>query len=299
MKTEHTIGNISGFLIEHEQAIPGSVTPLTEGLVSQAFSFEAETGKYVCRLAENDKGFRADEFAFTHFGDRVPIPAIKNIAQFDPGTFYCVSDHVEGEAVLSLSREEKQALLPELERVLSLVYTTDISQSTGYGQINTETGNAGNTSWKDKLEKIRTYGQSAYEAAGQRLGLDQTLVGELFAQLESNLQFASETRRLLHSDPGFGNFIAKDGKVVALIDWEYMKYGDWLCDFARINFYQSDVATNAQAFAEQYGLETEHLAQRESLYKAATGLWAIYFADTSKNQQAAQWLRDKLESKIS
>ena len=46
-----------------------------------------------------------------------------------------------------------------------------------------------------------------------------------------------EDRRLIHGDLGFSNILIKDGKVSGVLDWGVSKYGDFVYDFAWLDFW--------------------------------------------------------------
>jgi aminoglycoside phosphotransferase (APT) family kinase protein len=45
-----------------------------------------------------------------------------------------------------------------------------------------------------------------------------------------------EERRFLHGDDGFGNVLARDGEVTAVLDWLDAKDGDFVDDVAWLDF---------------------------------------------------------------
>lgn len=162
MKTQHSSTAIIEFLVQHEQALPGTIEQLTEGHISQAYKFETQAGKYVCRLAISRDGFDADQFAFHNF-THLQIPAVNMIGRYDPDTYYCVTDYVEGKTAISLSSDEMEAILPEIQQSLASIYLTYINGSKGYGQIDVTSGNAKHGSWQEKLVQIRKHGRQAFK----------------------------------------------------------------------------------------------------------------------------------------
>lgn len=290
--------DVSTFLKINFGAVEGSVAPLVEGHASQAFKFRTTEGEYVCRLAAANKDFQADLFAFRTFGNMIPIPKVIAIDKFDGDSFYCITDFASGKTVISLTDAEMSAALPSIQQALGQVYTADITRHKGYGDIDTATGNAEFTTWKENLLRIRTIGRDSFKRNAENIGLESSLIDRFFEQYESNLSFASEERRLLHGDPAFDNMLVENNHVTAVIDWAQMGYGDWMSDFARLDFWWPDRYGDAKEFAQKYQLEAENIDERKALYWATNALWTIEFADNAKSAKVTEWLHEYIEQKI-
>jgi aminoglycoside phosphotransferase (APT) family kinase protein len=88
------------------------------------------------------------------------------------------------------------------------------------------------------------------------------------------------------------------GKVTAVIDWAQMGYGDWMSDFARLDFWHPERHGNAMIFALRYGLDNDRIAQRKALYWATNALWTVEFADKTNNAGVSAWLKENLHKKL-
>lgn len=298
MKTQFSLPDVARFVENTEQAKPDSLHPLVEGHISQAFSFETDQGKYVVRLSEADDDFKADKFAFEHFGKILPIPAVREVGAFNGEAFYCVTDFVEGKTSNTLSDEELARALPNIQQSLATMFDADISFSTGYGEVDTSSGNAHGTSWREQVAAVERQGIDSFKANAAHIGLLADLVEAFFEQYRANLPFASETRRLLHGDPAFDNMLVRNDEVVAVIDWAQLGYGDWMSDFARLDFWWPGRYGEKNEFAKTYGLEADHLDERQALYWATNALWTIKFADEAKSESTVQWLHEYLQNKL-
>lgn len=300
MKTTHTPESVAAFLRNIEDADPASVAKLTEGHASQAFSFETWHGdKYVLRISDNQDDFEADKYAADTFGAALLVPKVIEIGEFEPGSYYCVSALAAGKTSNILNQEELGAALPSIQRSLADMFRYDISTTSGYGHVDVQTGDAIYTTWKDATgNKIEMAGIDAFRANAVNIGLDKELIDAFFGQFRNNLQYASEVRRLTHGDPAFDNMLVENGEVTAVIDWAQMGYGDWMSDFARLSFWWPGRYGDARAFAEQYGLETEHLDKRFALYWATNALWTIEFADKTKSKGVSDWLKEYVKQKL-
>src|SRR5947208_15302517 len=78
-----------------------------------------------------------------------------------------------------------------------------------------------------------------------------------------------------------------------------MTYWDRMEDFATLESWWPGRHGDTQASAKQYGVDAEHLEEREALYWAITALETIRFADTFKKHEISQWLHDYVASKLS
>lgn len=298
MKTTFSLHEVSDFLERKLQAQPNTLRALVEGYSSQTYMFENGQDSYALRIGEADAAFTSDLFAHEHFGHVLPIPKVIEIGKFNGSAFYCISEYIEGKTSNTLPDAEMIRALHSIHDNLAKTFTADISFASGYGSLNPLSGNASNTSWRDHLLSITEQGAAAYRKHAANIGVPVALVDTFFDQYCKYLPYASEVRRLLHGDPAFDNMLIRDGTVVAVIDWEEAGYGDWMCDFARLDFWWPGRYGNKADFAAKYGLDADNLDERLGLYWAVNALWTIEFADKEASEEIAGWLREHLESKV-
>lgn len=148
------------------------------------------------------------------------------------------------------------------------------------------------------MQDIESKDAEHFKVSARNIGLETNIVDTFYGQFRKNLPYASETRRLLHGDPAFDNMLVNGSSVTALIDWAQMEYGDWVCDFSRLDFWWPGRYGDMRSFAEESRLETDGLEERKALYWAVNALWTIEFADTAKSQETSAWLREHLPAKI-
>jgi hygromycin-B 4-O-kinase len=300
MKTTYSPEKVTSFLGSIEAALPDSLVQLTEGHISQAFSFEKEQGdKYVLRISARQEDFVADKYAADNFGTSLLVPKVTDIGQFEESAYYCISRFVEGTPSNLVSEQELAAALPNIQNTLAKIYQFDVSTSTGYGHLNTTTGNAKHNSWKEAIgQEIEQAGLQSFRDSAAKIGLDPEIADKFIAQFRKNLPYASEVRRLLHGDPAFDNMLIKNGRVTAIIDWSSMGYGDWMSDFAYLGFWWPGRYGDAKTFARTYGLEDDHIEERLALYWATNALRTIAFADNAKSEAVGNWLKFFVSSKL-
>ncbi len=62
--------------------------------------------------------------------------------------------------------------------------------------------------------------------------LDRQYFDDILARMNYLLKYCPEERYLVHADFGFGNVLAHEGKITAVLDWTEARYGDFLFDVA-------------------------------------------------------------------
>jgi len=300
MKTEYTPEDVRQFLQATEHADPDSIEQLAEGHISQAFGFETLDGdKFVLRIAAHQNDFQADKYAGDTFGKSLFVPKVTEIGTFGNNAFYCISERADGLPSNTLSQAEINAALPDIHDVFARIFQTDISTTRGYGEIDTKTRNAESTSWRTNLSgAIEGISVESYKESARYVGIDPALIDSFIEQFHRNLPYASEVRRLFHGDLGFDNLLIDNSKVSAVIDWAQMGYGDWMRDFARLNFWWQGRYGDTEEFAKKHDLEAEHIKERTALYHAVNALLTIDFSYQHKNDSTSEWLRDNVAEKL-
>lgn len=300
MKTAFSHEDIQQFLETTEKADPTTIEQLAEGHISQALGFETEAGdRRVIRISPKNLDFLADQYAFEHFGQRLLVPKVVELGAFGEGSYYCISERVDGVTSDELSESEMHAALPDIHDVFARIFTTDISATTGYGHPVLQTGNAGYETWKATLTgRLDNLNPDELKQNAQNIGLDPALIDKFVAQYNANLPYASEVRRLTHGDLGFNNLLVDGDKVTAVIDWSGLGYGDWMYDFAKLDFWWPGRFGDAQEFAAKYGLDSDHIPERKALYWARSALSTTQWADEYKNDKIADWLRQYVAGRL-
>jgi hygromycin-B 4-O-kinase len=93
-KTNLSVQAVEAFLRERFAHEIKDVRSMQEGEVSQAFSFERDTG-YVMRINKSIEGFQKDAYAYKHFhSDRIPIPEVIQLGHIDERHIFCITVEV-------------------------------------------------------------------------------------------------------------------------------------------------------------------------------------------------------------
>ena len=200
----------------------GSLTPLTEGLESQAFKFVLDSRWLVFRLNRSDYGFQKDLLCYKAFGDSLPIPEITDIGQFDDSTFYCISQFVAGETLQDLSETALAHYLRPTFDLLMTIREQPITHINGYGRFD--------LNFQAEFATRDAYLQSVIKP-------EKTAYREIYAEYEQLLPFCTARHDLIHGDFGSNNVLVKDRQISAIIDWDCVAVGDYLMDVAGAYFW--------------------------------------------------------------
>lgn len=300
MKTTYSKDYVLVYLKHHNNLEVVNVENLDEGHISQAFKLTTQDGKmFVLRISSNEGDYAADRYAASVFSTQLLVPAVIDVGRFDDDAFYCISEFARGTTTDKLTPSEFDSSLHDIHKVLANIYKFDISSTSGYGHIDTSTGNASYGTWLSAvmsgLEQSR---MSKFKVHAENIGLNPKIIDKLYDQYTRNSKYVSEVRCLLHGDPANDNMLVENGCVTAVIDWAQAGYGDWVSDFSRLDFWYPSKYGDICEFAKKYKLDDENIAQRVALYMATNALWTIEWADKAKNKHISQWLRENVESKL-
>jgi hygromycin-B 4-O-kinase len=278
------------------------VSRLREGHTSQVFVFKHEGGnKRVLRIAPNNTGFIKDKYAFDNFSSAgLPIPEIFDLGSFKDGSYYCVSQFVEGKASDQLSAAEMSNSLDAQLSCFAQLFRTNITGADGWGEIDIATWVAPYDNWQDSIkDEITDLDESLMLKGLESLGLDKSLFRRFKNQFEVNMsQLSNPMKRLVHGDLGFDNVLIHDGRVVAVIDWGDMGYGDWIFDMARCDFWHPGKYGDIREFGQEFNLDFSMVAHRIKACTSFVALTTLDYAIRYESDSTKSWLKKYLPSRI-
>lgn len=279
---------------------PQDLTVVEAGKMSETFVYEQDGSKKILRVTDEGDSYLRDQFAGELFaGTDIPVPQILDIGTFKNGNHYAVSEFCEGISSDQLSQDEIDHALPEIWKVLAGTLRAPISNTTGYGYMDTATHNGSHSTWRDYfVEYLDEKSAGNLKPKAKQIGINPELIDQFREQLEKNLQFLPEERFLQHGDFAFDNLLMKDGKVTAVIDWAQIGYGDWYYDFATMEFWWPGRYGDPKEFADKYGFNTDNLEQRKAAYWANRFLGTVNFSADKQHKQTAEWLKEHAEQKL-
>ncbi|MCC6437797.1 MAG: phosphotransferase family protein, partial [Acidimicrobiales bacterium] len=174
------------------------------------------------------------------------VPVARIVAVTDDGNAFLMAK-VEGSDDLSkLSDDERSAVFDDFMRSLAKLHNTDVA-TLDLGPLAVPT-NPEDHARLDLNMWRRVADQKAQE-------LDP-LSWYAFEWMDVNAPTSVQRTVLVHGDSGPGNFMAHDGHVSAIVDWELAHVGDPMEDFAWIDMRGNSRAHPMTAHYDVYFRET-------------------------------------------
>ncbi len=227
------------------------------GQVAQTFSFAVDARRYIVRFnAPMLVNFEKDAYVYAHFcGPRIPIPRVVHIGRLG-NIPYAISERAPGRNLLEISRADYLALIPEMVAVLDAIHEIRVDDKPGYGIFDGR-GAAPMPGWPAFLlsinqEEPETDFYGKWHTLFHDSFLDRDLFERLYGRMAELARYCPEERSLVHGGYGFGNVLAQDGHISAVLDWVDAKYGDFLYDVAWLDFWSPEDGW-CDRFRQHYG----------------------------------------------
>ena len=290
-------GVVFGFLAERYNTEALDLVVAKGGEVSHAFFFGVDGEEFVIRVDSSQDGYLKDRYAYENFGSaKVPIPEFIEEGRVNDKLFYAITRRVKGRIFSAVSLDDKVGLLNSLIAVLNGIHETDVSMVSGYGWVGVD-GIGDKDSFADDL--IYTEGNSyVYLMAAK--GARGLILENIHKQFLRLLPYAAKERHLIHGDYGFGNTIVDEDRVVGVIDWANMRYGDFLYDIAWMTHW-GNVAWSKEVlkFYEMEVGVVDRLRERIWCYHLHIGMTSLkYFKHAGKKDAYERELK-KIQSMAS
>lgn len=272
---------------------------ISGGELSQAFSFVAKNENLVIRFGTNTNGYEKDKYASEHFGsEKIPIPKIKEIGQFDEKYSYAISEKADGQTLNKLNDEEYAEIFPELFNILTAIHNITIPHTNGFGYWAPD-GTVEKPTWKEYILNVNQYVKSSENKPSlfEASFLEKDFWEEVYSKMQSLLSFSPEEKYLVHGDYGSDNVTANKGVITGVLDWASSKYGDFLYDIAWLNFWNP--TKNPMAFFEKYYTEikpTQNFKERVMCCQLRIGLSSLSFYAFSNQKEKYDSAKNKLLS---
>jgi len=241
MKSAYGKNELSRF-ISNRYGESINLTPITEGMESQVFSFTHDNKEFVLRINPVIEGFRKDEYAYRHFSSsKIPIPKIIEYGTYSSKHAFCISEKASGITLQDADGATVNALLPDIADLWRSIGDVDISDTAGYGIFSATDGNAPFHTWQDYLFSIFDQRRYDWEKVKANKNVDAELVDNLKSTFLSLIKYCSEDRKLKHGDFGSNNVLIDEHipKINAIIDWDNASYGDPFYDIAGAYFWRT------------------------------------------------------------
>ena len=275
------------------------LAPVNQGLIARTFTFQVQDRGYVVRFHNDNMQahFHKEAFITEHFAHpRLPLPRIIAIGRLG-ALHYGITERAPGISLDRLSAEEYQRTLPSVIETLWAIHQADVSRQPGCGPFNDQ-GQGLFPSWRSSLEFIREE-EEEWDFHGkwhhlfETSFLERSVFDEIYQHMQRLLDFCPQERWLVHGGYGYGNVLAQDGRVSAVIDWIDARYGDFVYDIAWLDFWMHNPAYLAQIvqYYQAHGMPVPHFRERLACYKCYMGLDALRFFAKLDDEQAYRWAK--------
>jgi aminoglycoside phosphotransferase (APT) family kinase protein len=261
--------------------------PLAEGEDSRAVAFSSDkVGPVVLRMRRDGSGFPREVHARELLAPLgVTVPEVFGIGRVDD-LAWCISARIGGRTAQDLTPAEARAAGPALvEAWRAIASVRRPIEATSPGSFNDRPA----ATWELFLDRQDEAVEVAEEQLADELG--RYLLAETRRTLDDRPSHMVDGR-LVHFDFGSNNVLVADGRVAAVIDWDYPGWGDPLWDVANLHAWREWLVCmdiHAECFDQQLdGLPSYR--QRIRYYGAHIVLAALrweLFVDGDPNVRAA------------
>lgn len=225
--------------------------------------------------------------------DVVVLDDSKTLVPYD----YMIMTRMVGTPLLdsweTLTNEERQQVAKEAGLLLAMIHTVTLPK---FGRLY-GTERVFDTWYGYVMDKFARDGQSSVE--------DELITQALFDRMQRTLEdyqptFDTVTKpHLIHWDYHFGNLLQQDGKITAVLDFEWGLGGDPAHDFNRRSQWEEEcpgsMAWVYNGSTGIHALEADHEI-RVSLYEM---LWYLDCVVDARDADEAADMRDKLVDRLS
>lgn len=144
------------------------------------------------------------------------------------------------------------------------------------------------------LDRERSRIRGAVELAGMQPGT-LPLIADVYAFLREGYR---DRPRLCHGDCATTNILVDQGRIVALIDWEWAKGGDPAANIAYWDFWQDDLVALEALLAGYQADAPSRFRARVLAYRVVTAIDLIYVYEEHGGPDDIRFCREKLEEAL-
>jgi hygromycin-B 4-O-kinase len=275
------------------------------GQIAQTYGFSAGGERYILRFTQH-MGANLDKEVFIQrllAASPVPVAPILQVGRLGD-LHYAISRRMPGAPLTALPPDAFEEVYPTLRQTLDDIHAVDVSAMSGFG-IFGDDGVGFFPSWRASLASIREeepewdfYGK--WHALFESTFLERDLWDGIYARMTELLAVCPEERYLVHGNYGFGNVLAADARITAVLDWLDAKYGDILFDVAWLDFWSAELNVRGR-FATHYaerGIPMPHYPERILCYQCYIALDGLRFFAKRRHEASYRWVRDVILSRL-
>ncbi|MCH8062075.1 MAG: phosphotransferase [Chloroflexi bacterium] len=278
------------------------LAPVGTGQISSAFSFSVAGKDYIVRFntGKMAMAFGKDQLIAERLASSgIPVPPILHRGTFD-GLLFAISLKYPGVPLDELEPSDYRRVIPAVIETLDTIHRIDISDTQNYGLFD-DRGAGLFPSWADYLLDVANeeseegfYGK--WHWMFDETFVDREFFDRIYEQMRSLLKYCPEERFLVHADYAFGNVLAEDGKITAVLDWANSVYGDFLYDVAwlDIGYPDADYRSLFEQYYRDRGRSMPHYAERLVCYQCYICLDSMRWYGMSGKLSDYEWMRRRI-----
>ena len=275
------------------------------GQIAQTYGFSAGGERYILRFTQH-MGANLDKELFIQrllAASPVPTAPILHVGRLGD-LHYATSRRIPGAPLTSLPPDAYEEAFPALVQTLDDIHAVDVSAMSGFG-IFGDDGVGFFPSWRASLAVIREeepewdfYGK--WHTLFETTFLERDVWDGIYARMTELLAVCPEQRSLVHGNYGFGNVLAVDARITAVLDWLDAKYGDFLFDVAWLDFWSTErnVRGRVEARYAERGVAVPHYAERILCYQCYIALDGLRFFAKRQLEESYRWVRDVILARL-
>lgn len=262
------------------------VKEFTQNEVSKAFLFTASGKEYVIRVDSTLSNFKRDKYAYEHFStSKIIIPETIQLGEMKNLSFYSITSKLDGVIMDDLDQESFGNSLLDFALVVKEIHGIDLDSTIGFGDWNPEDGNGNHKMWKDFLLSLEDDNYFDWDKLFKKGIFEEEHYHKIFNKMRDLSVNLSEDRKLIHGDLGYNNILIKDGKVSGVLDWGISKYGDFIYDFAWLDFW-TNITNYSEILKPNYKKEALfNFDERILCYKLHVALTTMGFFAVRENRE--------------
>ena len=295
IKSSYTKNDIQSFINDKLNSNI-ELFPVVEGMESQVYSYTLNSKDYIVRINPNLEGFRKDEYAYKYFNnDIIPIPKVVEYGKFNDTHYYCISEKATGITFEDSNEEVVDKLLPDITKIMVAINDIDISNTSGYGIFDSQTGNAPFNSWKDYLLDILNSYKYDWNKIKNMDYVDSNLIDEMIKKFNNLISYCDNVRKLRHGDFGSNNMLVDNDKFTAVIDWDCSGYGDPLYEVSSACFLSTWLMfmDKSYKYYEKIFGNEKNYREKVLCYALHIGLEELYENAIDEDLESLEWIQNR------
>lgn len=246
---------------------------------ARAFLFIGDDKEFVIKVDSNNEDFKKDKYAFAHFAsEKIIIPEVIKQGGIEEGLYFSISKKLYGKTLNIANLDELNTVIPNLAIALQSINDVDISQTSGYGVWNIETGNASHKTWNESILNIVKSSYFNWEELFVEGIYERDLFDKVYSKIVDLTKYVSEERSLVHGDFGFNNVLFEGENVTGVLDWALSRYGDFIYDIAYLSFWEDRIDYGAILKDYYASKNMSNYNERLLCYKLHIGLTSSGFS---------------------